>query len=353
MSGPPGPGLTMLYGTAAAATALLLSLSLTAALRLAAPGDRRRGARPARTRAVPRLGGAAVAGTLAVVLGAGIATGRVAPDTAAGPLLLAAGAVALLGFLDDLRPRGVRARVVVQAAAASVVVHGTQLGLVAGAAAVLWIVFVTNAFALLDAFDGALGVVGTVTALGLCVCAGAQRAGSLAVVLGLLAASLTGFLAHNWYPARIRAGSCGALLTGFLLAGAALILTTGPATAATPAALFALTVVVSTDAALVVLARRLAGRGVLRRGPDHLGHRLRRLGLTPPGVAVVLGAASALGTATGVLLHRGTVGAPAAWWLAGAALVSVALLVRVPVPAGRGRPRAARAQAAELMRAEL
>ncbi|MFI7385124.1 MraY family glycosyltransferase [Streptomyces sp. NPDC049813] len=340
----------MLYGTAAAATALLLSLTLTAGVRLLAAGDTRRGARRTRTRAVPRLGGVAVAGTLAVVVGAGTVTGRVTPDPDTGALLLAAGAVALLGFLDDLRPRGARARVAVQAAAAGVVVHGTQLGLVAGAVAALWIVFVTNAFTLLDAFDGALGVVGAVTALGLCVCAGARGAESLAVVLGLLAAALTGFSAHNWYPARVRAGSCGTLLTGFLLSCAALLVTTGPASAATPAALFALTVVVTTDAALVVMARRLAGRGVLRRGPDHIGHRLRRLGLTPPGIAVALGAATALGTATGVLLHRGTVGAPVVWWLAGAALVSVALLLRVPVPAGRGRLRPGRAG---VMRAEL
>jgi len=39
----------------------------------------------------------------------------------------------------------------------------------------------------------------------------------------------------------------------------------------------------------VILARRLSGRSLLRPGPDHLAHRLRRLGLTPQGASVLLG----------------------------------------------------------------
>ncbi|MEB3966154.1 undecaprenyl/decaprenyl-phosphate alpha-N-acetylglucosaminyl 1-phosphate transferase, partial [Streptomyces kunmingensis] len=297
-------------------------------------------------------GGVAVAGATAVVAGAGAASGLVPLDSGTGTLLLAAGAVALLGLLDDLRPMGARARIIVEAGAASVVVHGTQLGFATGALAVLWILFVTNAFTLPAAFDGALGVVGVVTALGLCVCAGAQGSGSLAVVLGLLAASLTGFLTLNWHPARVLPGGSGALFTGFLVACAALLVNVGHARETTPAALFALTVVATADAVLVVVARRLAGRGVLRPGPDHIAHRLRRLGLTPPGVAVVLGAAATLGTATGVLLHRGAVGPSVLWWLGGAALVSVVLLLRVPVYGGRRRVRAAPVERADLLRAD-
>ncbi|WP_343245211.1 MraY family glycosyltransferase, partial [Streptomyces sp. SID14478] len=189
----------------------------------------------------------------------GAATGLAPLGSTTGTLLVAAGAVALLGFLDDLRPMGARARVMVEAGAATVVVHGLQLGFVVGALAVLWIVFVTNAFNLLDNSDGAMAVVGVITALGLCLCAGAQGLGPLALVLGLLAASLTGFLRHNWHPARVFLGDCGALFTGFLVACAALLVNAGHTAPASLASLFAVTAVATADAVLVMVSRRRAG----------------------------------------------------------------------------------------------
>ncbi|MFE6891935.1 MraY family glycosyltransferase [Streptomyces sp. NPDC057694] len=332
----------MLYGAAAAATALLLTAVLAGALRTLAL----RVARPVkaarnRTRPAPRVGGVAVAVATGAVAAAGAATGLAPLGSATATLLLAAGAVAVLGLLHDLRPMGARARVIVQAGAATLVVHGTQLGLVTGALAVLWIVFVTNAFQLLDNCDGAVGTVGVVTALGLCVCA--AGAGALAVVLALLAASLTGFLMQNWHPARVVLGDSGALFTGFLLACAALVVNAGHEAPAAPVALFALTAVATTDTVLVMVSRRRAGRGLLRGGTDHIAHRLRRLGLTARGVAVVLGTATALATVTGVLLHRGVLGAAVAWWPTAAAAVAVVLLLRVPVYAARhGRGRGGR-----------
>lgn len=334
----------MLYGIAAAATALLLAAALTAALRTLALRTGRRfvdrpGGRKVHARPTPHLGGAAVATATGAVVATAAATGPVPLGSTTGTLLLAAGAVALLGFLDDLRPLGAGVRIAVEAGAASVVVHGTQLGFAAGALAVLWVVFVTNAFNLLDNSDGAMGTVGVITALGLCVCAGAAGLGSLALVLGLLAASLIGFLVHNWHPARVFLGDCGSLFTGFLVACAALLVNAGHDAPTSLASLFAMTVVVTADTVLVLVSRRRAGRGLLCGGTDHIAHRLRRLGLTVPGVAVVLGVAAGLGTATGVLLHRGVLGAPVVWCLGGAAVVSMVLLLRVPVYGGRARVR--------------
>ncbi|WP_420034384.1 MraY family glycosyltransferase [Streptomyces sp. cg28] len=320
----------MLYGAAAAATALLLTAAFARALRTLALRRARPG-KAARTRTAPRVGGVAVATVTGAVAAVGSVTGLAPLGSAT--LLLAAAAVAVLGLLHDLRPMGARARVIVQAGAATAVVHGTQLGLVTGALAVLWIVFVTNAFQLLDHSDGAVGTVGVVTALGLCLCA----PGAPVLVLAVFAASLTGFLMHNWHPARVVLGDSGALFTGFLLAGAALVVTDGSAAPAAPAALFALTAVAATDTVLVMVSRRRAGRGLLRGGTDHIAHRLRRLGLTARGVAVVLGAATALCTATGVLLQRGVVGAAVAWWPFAAAAVAVVLLLRVPVYAAARR----------------
>ncbi|MEV3853934.1 MraY family glycosyltransferase [Streptomyces sp. NPDC050095] len=346
----------MLYGIAAAATALLLAAALTAALRALALrtsfGVDRPGGRKAHTRPTPHLGGVAVAAATGTVAAAGAATGLAPLGSATGTLLVAAGAVALLGFLDDLRPMGARARVMVEAGAATVVVHGLQLGLVVGALAVLWIVFVTNAFNLLDNSDGAMGAVAVVTTLGLCACAGTEGLGPLAVVLGLLAASLTGFLMHNWHPARVFLGDCGSLFTGFLVACSALLVNVEHEAPASLASLFAVTAVATADTLLVLVSRRRAGRGLLRGGSDHIAHRLRRLGLTVSGVAVVLGAAAGLGTATGVLLHRGVVGVSVVWWLGGAVLVALVLLLRVPVYGGRRRVGASHVAQVDVLRVD-
>ncbi|MFD8774745.1 MraY family glycosyltransferase [Streptomyces sp. NPDC059916] len=328
----------MSYGIAAAATALLVASALTALLRIVALRTGFTVRRIGRTgRRTPRLGGAAVATVTAAVTTVGASTGLAPLDSGTLTLLIAAGAVAALGFLDDVRPVGARARVVVEAGAATFVVHAAQLGFLVGALAVLWIIFVTNACRLIDTSDGVLGTVAVVTALGLSACAAAGGLGPLAAVLGVLAAALTGFLMHNWYPARMHLGGCGALFTGFLLASAAVLVNAGAEALPGAGSLFAVTVVVTADAALVAVSRRRAGRPLLQGGADHIAHRLRRLGLTPTGVAVVLGVASLAGAVTALLLHDGTLGPLAALWPVCAAAGSVAGLLRVPVYGVRRR----------------
>ncbi|WP_327354659.1 MraY family glycosyltransferase [Streptomyces sp. NBC_01304] len=320
----------MLYGTIAALSALLLTAVLTRFVRAFAlrtgmvdrPGGRKAHARP-----TPHLGGVAVAaGTLTVActgyapLGPGIAT-----------LLGAAGAVALLGLVDDLRPLAAGPRLLVETVAAGVVVYGTDISPAAGVLAVAWIVFITNAFNLLDNSDGAMGTVAVVTALGLALCAAAEGLPGLALLLTVLAASLAGFLTLNWHPARIFLGDCGSLFTGFLLASSAVLVHTGHDALPSAVGLFALTVAATADTLLVLLSRRRAGRPVLLGGTDHIAHRLRRLGFTVPGAAVVLGALALVGALTGVLVHRGAVGPHGGTPLAGAVVVVVWALLKVPV----------------------
>ncbi|MFI8288298.1 MraY family glycosyltransferase [Streptomyces sp. NPDC085614] len=338
----------MVLGIAAVA-ALLLSVVLVGlvrawALRLGLV-DRPAG-RKAHDRPTPHLGGVAVAvGTVAVSLVAwwtGVPLG-----SGTGALLLAAGAVAVLGLVDDLRPMGARSRLVVEAGAATLVVHHAGFGLLLGALAVVWITFVTNAFNLLDNSDGAMGTVGAVTAFGLSVCAAAESLYGLALVLCALAAALAGFLIHNWYPARIFLGDCGSLFTGFVLSSAAVLVHDGHEPLTTAGSVFALSAVVAADSLLVVVSRRRAGRSVLVGGTDHIAHRLRRLGLTTPGAAVLLGVASCAGVVVGLLLHRGVLGPTAALWVAAGVLAAVLGLLRVPVytrhaphPRLPGRPAA-------------
>ncbi|MFF8555946.1 MraY family glycosyltransferase [Streptomyces sp. NPDC015501] len=323
------------------------ALFITVAL---ARSARRAALRP-RTSAEPggRTPGAGVlrrAGGATAVLGVAAATGGAlllgaaggAAGSAAG-LLAGSATVAVLGLVHDLKPLWALLRVAVQTAAAVLVVTLAGLPPAAAVLAVLWIVLVTNAFALLDHADGLLTAVGLVTAAALLACATVDGGFALALLPATLAAGLAGFLLHTWHPARLQLGACGAQFTGFALAASgALLQEAAPAGRTAWAALPALATVALADTVLVVVSRRRAGRSPLRDTDDHIAHRLRRVRVTVPGTVVLLalwaGAPAATGTLVyAELLHPAFLLVP----LAGTAAAVLALL-RIPAYAP---PRAA------------
>ncbi|MFF8962830.1 undecaprenyl/decaprenyl-phosphate alpha-N-acetylglucosaminyl 1-phosphate transferase [Streptomyces globisporus] len=263
------------------------------------------GGRAPRAEALRRTGGATA------VLGVGTATGVAlwlgAADDAAGSvggLLAGAGIVAALGLVHDLKPLWAALRLGVQIAAAIVVVCLAGLSPAAGILAALWIVLVTNAFALLDHADGLLTAVGLVTAAGLLTCALAGGDPALALLPTTLVAGLAGFLLHTWHPARLRLGAAGAQFTGFALAASgALIQAAAPSGRAAWAALPALATVALADSALVLISRRRAARSPLRDADDHIAHRLRRVRVTVQGAAVLTALWAAVPVATGALVY--------------------------------------------------
>lgn len=318
----------MLYGILAATSALLLAAVLTALVR--APARRLGVLDRRRQRPLPLLGGAAVALAVGLVAGLGEWAGvaPLGPDIAR--LLTGAAGVALLGLVADVRRVKARFLVGGTAVAAALVVPYEETGVLGGALAVGWIVLVAVGFKALDHADALAGTVGVVTAFGVGVCAAAEVMDGLAVLLSVLAAALTGFLMHNWHPARVGLGACGSLFTGFLLAAAAVLTRAGYGLAPSAGVLAPLVAVVGADVLLVVLARRLSGRPLLRAAPDHLAHRLRRLGLTPQGVTVLLGVGALSGVLVGVLVHLGWIAETGALWVGGGALVVVLALLRIP-----------------------
>lgn len=304
----------MLYGIAAATSALFLASLLSALLR---PLARRLGVvERRRRRGLPVVGGPAVTGAVLLVAGAGEWAGVARLGGEVGRLLAGAVAVALLGLVADVRPLRARVLGAGTAVSAACVMPYAQTGVLGGVLGVGWIVLVSLGFRGLDRADGLAGTVGVVTAFGVGVCAALEVMDGLAVLLSVLAAALTGFLMHNWHPARVGLGSGGALFTGFVLAAAAVLTRAGHGLGSGTAVLFALTAVV---AAGVLLARRL-----------------RRLGLTPQGVTVVLGASAFCGVLVGVLVSLGWLTGSGGLWVAAGALVVVLLLLRATASAQVG-----------------
>ncbi|MGW2932150.1 MraY family glycosyltransferase [Streptomyces sp. NPDC001156] len=332
---------TALATTGAGLAALLLGLLLTEPLRRFALRHGitdRPSARKAHTSPTPYLGGVAIAtATLAATAVAALATDVF--DPVLGVLLGGSALMCVLGLVDDLRQLSPRLRLCVETSAAAVVVlaggHPTILGgRIDVVLAVVWIVFVTNAFNLLDNMDGAASSVGVVIGGFLCLAALADASVGQGVVMAALAGSCLGFLFHNRHPARIFLGDAGSLFLGFTLASTMMVVHDDVEGLSGPAVLLLTTLVPTLDTTLVMVSRYRESRSLLQGGTDHVAHRLRRMGLTVRQVVQFLSVFAVAGCLSATLVAHG-------WLPPGVALViaclvgagAVRLLLNVPATA--------------------
>ncbi|MGI5487024.1 MraY family glycosyltransferase [Microtetraspora malaysiensis] len=294
-----------------------------------------------RVRPVPRLGGIAIMlGTVVPALGL---LGFSDPRTTV--VVVGGVAIALLGLVDDISPLPKVTRLVVECVTATGVVLGGVEASITGTwidvpITVVWIVVVTNSFSRLDNVDGALGTIALAGATPLAVTAFARGEYGAGLLLVTLAASCFGFLPHNWAPAKVFMGDAGSLFIGFTTACLAALLVTGDGTGAVLAGLLLPAFVAVVGTGVVTLSRLRAGRPVFHGGPDHLSHRLRRLGfgarLTALLLASVAGASGTLGMGTALHWISPIVTVPAA---VVSALALITLSQRVPIHAQpRKRP---------------
>jgi UDP-GlcNAc:undecaprenyl-phosphate/decaprenyl-phosphate GlcNAc-1-phosphate transferase len=237
------------------------------------------GGRKVHTAPIPRLGGVAIALGLIVALGAAVVIdahspmGPNADPRSLLPIMSGAVLVFAIGAWDDLDPIGPGLKLLVEAAAAAIVIaadltitratfFGTtyELGWIAIPATALWIVVITNAFNLIDGLDG---LAGGLIAIAAATCATVlivrDQQPSAMLLVSLLGAVL-GFLAYNFHPARIFLGDSGSLLAGFLLAVTAI---TGQQKGATTLAVGMPLLIFAVPLADTVIA---IGRRLFRRG---------------------------------------------------------------------------------------
>jgi UDP-N-acetylmuramyl pentapeptide phosphotransferase/UDP-N-acetylglucosamine-1-phosphate transferase len=181
----------------------------------------------------PRGGGigivAGVAAGLIYLSAAGVPL-----DRNLGVLLAGAGALAVLGVVDDRRSVRATYRIAVQVVVAVVVVAliggvdrlplppplDLPIGVVGLPLAVVWLVGVTNFYNFMDGIDGLAGGQGFASCAGVIIGLWSTGAVELAVVL---AAACLGFLLLNSPPARIFLGDSGSYSVGFAIAGMPLL----------------------------------------------------------------------------------------------------------------------------------
>jgi UDP-GlcNAc:undecaprenyl-phosphate GlcNAc-1-phosphate transferase len=281
------------------------------------PGGRRQ-----QERAVPRLGGLAIGGGLAIALVFVTLLLRSMGEFALSrnellAMALASFMVFLVGLVDDIVGVSALDKFLVELLAAFLVVRigwafdviglpggvHLELGLFGQAVSVLWIVGVTNAINLLDGLDGLAGGVVAIVAGSLLAYGVLEGSDLTALAMAAVVGACAGFLRYNWSPARIYLGDCGSLTLGFLLA-----ITSIHSSLKAPAAIAILVPILVLglpviDTLLVMALRFLdRPRGALgdrfqrmfHADRNHLHHLLLRLGASRRGVVVgIYGAVAA------------------------------------------------------------
>jgi UDP-GlcNAc:undecaprenyl-phosphate/decaprenyl-phosphate GlcNAc-1-phosphate transferase len=289
-------GVIVMVGASVALAAGLISLRLPGPIAQPVPDRWHK-------KSTPVTGGVALLLGLLLALAAGAAAGDAPPSVA----YIAVGATAAftIGFLDDKRSIGPRAKFVGQiavAAGTAAAIHPHWLPIAAAIPLGTFVlVAAMNSFNFLDNIDGlAAGVAG--------IAAGALAlttlfAGGLAPrLLGCAAAgACLGFLPLNYRPHRPASffmGDSGSHLLGLVVAASALVATPGgaggvAATVLAPLLILALPII---DTSLVIIVRLAEGRPIWQGGRDHISHRLVYIGLSEReavGVLLALAAACA------------------------------------------------------------
>jgi UDP-GlcNAc:undecaprenyl-phosphate/decaprenyl-phosphate GlcNAc-1-phosphate transferase len=164
--------------------------------------------------------------------------------------------------------------------------------------AVAWIVGMINAINLIDTMDGLSGGIGAIAASVLFLRTAWFGQASIAPIPLALAGACLGYLTRNWYPSRVIFGSSGALFLGYILGTTTVIGGVKIGTA------FLVLAVPILDVAWVAYRRLSQGRSPFRGGDgEHLPHRLRLLGFSPPTVVLSLYVVTASVGAAVLLTH--------------------------------------------------
>ena len=175
--------------------------------------------------ATPRGGGL---GLVLAVLGVGAWRATQTARWALPFLLVAAAAIALVGWLDDRRGLSVRARLVVHVLAGSVVGATAAMGSPSAAVALLlfagWTFWTVSSVNLVNFMDGINGLVASQIAVFALSLACFPDPGNVSAIVAMsVAGACVGFLPWNFPRARIFLGDVGSGALGFLVPMLALL----------------------------------------------------------------------------------------------------------------------------------
>ncbi|NMB93644.1 MAG: undecaprenyl/decaprenyl-phosphate alpha-N-acetylglucosaminyl 1-phosphate transferase [Flexilinea flocculi] len=229
-------------------------------------------------------------------------------------LLIAATIIFIFGLWDDYSPLKPYQKIIGQTVASSVLIaFGTQAQIVESfplpfqlnpylvksidiGITLFWLLFITNAFNLIDSMDGLMVGIASWTIGFFILAAIDSKQWPLAFFCAIMLGSCILLTFFNAHPAFIFFGDSGAQTIGFLLAAIAILYNPPERLQSNtwfmPILMLGIPIF---DTVLVVLSRRRRGLHFYSSGTDHTYHRLVKLGLSSvQAVQIMLLAAFAL-----------------------------------------------------------
>jgi len=258
-------------------------------------------------RPIPRLGGIAIFLSLWTTVLTLCWTSRSSPSDDptsrfALTIFLPCTLVFVIGLVDDFRGVNARVKVAVEVVAAAMLYFngygitelpghagGWKLGWPIGLAlTIIWVLWVTNAFNLIDGLDGLAAGSALFSAVVTAAVALVHRQSGMLFLAIPLAGSIAGFLRYNFNPATIFLGDGGSLTIGFLFSALALAGSEkSPTLVAVAIPLVSLGLPIM-EVGITVIRRLLSGRGLFTADRDHIHHKLLSLGISHRQAVLVL-----------------------------------------------------------------
>ncbi len=143
----------------------------------------------------------------------------------------------------------------------------------------IWLLFITNAFNLLDIMDGLTSGLVIIISLSLLVIAVINKDIFSCVILAALIGAHAGFLKYNYPPAKVYMGDTGSLFSGFLLAMVAINISYAPMdrkiALVTPILAMSLPIY---DTLFLIIMRIKKKKPIFNKTGDHFALRLVTMG---------------------------------------------------------------------------
>jgi UDP-GlcNAc:undecaprenyl-phosphate GlcNAc-1-phosphate transferase len=228
----------------------------------------------------------------------------------------------LIGLVDDIYGLSAYIKFAVEAGAAlllffngvgisrwSMFAGHTHLGWLVGLPlTIVWVLWITNAFNLIDGLDGLAAGSALFATLVSCVVALLYDNEVVLFLTLALAGAITGFLRYNFNPASIFLGDCGSLLIGFLMSGIAIAGShKSPTLVAVVIPVISLGLPIL-DVAIAVIRRFLSCKRLFDPDREHIHHKLLGRGISHrQAVLVLYGVSACFGLFSLLLLNPGGV----------------------------------------------
>jgi len=275
-------------------------------------------------RNISRLGGIAIfcSFTISILLFSAFKDFKEANYLVCGCILLSA-----LGLKDDLYGTNTRTKFILQISVAVILVFFGDFRLSSlygvlnigemnffwgGVFSIVLIIFLNNAFNLIDGIDGLAATVGILVNLSFGILFAIMHQLPNALIAFALVGAILGFVKYNWWPAKIFMGDTGALTIGLISASLAINFIemnkfTGlnkPYFYSAPAIAVSILIVPIFDSLRIFCIRILNRRSPFKGDRNHMHHRLEKLGLKPNYLVLVTAGLNILIISLTLLLSR-------------------------------------------------